>query len=85
MGGIGTFELGSQFPDLFARAQTTARFETNNDVLASVRNLPVRMWNASPDELKASDYGQTANKLSSRAIATSSMCTNRARTPSAAW
>jgi len=37
MGGIGTFKLGSQFPDLFARAQPAAGFETNNDVLASPR------------------------------------------------
>ncbi|MGN6868008.1 MAG: glucodextranase DOMON-like domain-containing protein [Solirubrobacteraceae bacterium] len=66
MGGIGTFKLGSQFPDLFARAQPTVGFETNNDVLASMRNLPVLMWNASADELvNASDYGQTAQKLSS--------------------
>ncbi len=66
MGGIGTFKLGSQFPDLFARAQPTVGFETNNDVLASLRNLPVLMWNASADELvNASDYGQTAEKLSS--------------------
>jgi hypothetical protein len=66
MGGIGTFKLGSQFPDLFARAQPTVGFETNNDVLASLRNVPVLMWNASGDELvNATDYGQTANKLSS--------------------
>ena len=66
MGGIGTFKLGSQFPDLFARAQPTVGFETNNDVLASMRNLPVLMWNASADELvNAGDYGQTAEKLSS--------------------
>ena len=66
MGGIGTFKLGSQFPDLSARAQPTVGFETNNDVLASMRNLPVLMWNASADELvNAGDYGQTAEKLSS--------------------
>src|SRR5690242_9599478 len=66
MGAIGTFKLGSQFPDLFARAQPTVGFETDNDVLASMRNLPVLMWNASADELvNASDYGQTAEKLSS--------------------
>jgi C-terminal binding-module, SLH-like, of glucodextranase len=66
MGGIGTFKLGSQFPDLFARAQPTVGFETNNDVLASMRNLPVLMWNVSADELvNASDYGQTADKLAS--------------------
>ncbi len=66
MGGIGTFKLGSQFPDLFARAQPTVGFETNNDVLASMRNLPVLMWNVSSDELvNATDYTQSAEKLSS--------------------
>lgn len=66
MGGIGTFKLGSQFPDLFARAQPTVGFETNNDVLASMRNIPVLMWNVSADELaNAAFYTQTAEKLSS--------------------
>ncbi|MGH2882243.1 MAG: glucodextranase DOMON-like domain-containing protein, partial [Solirubrobacteraceae bacterium] len=66
MGGIGTFKLGSQFPDLFARAQPTVGFETNNDVLASLRNLPVLMWNVSSDELvNATDYTQSAEELSS--------------------
>jgi hypothetical protein len=66
MGGIGSFKLGSQFPDLFARAQPTVGFETSNDVLASLRNVPVLMWNVSADELvSAGDYGQTADKLSS--------------------
>ena len=66
MGGIGTFKLGAQFPDLFARAQPTVGFETNNDVLASLRNLPVLMWNVSSDELvNASDYAPTAAKLAS--------------------
>jgi pimeloyl-ACP methyl ester carboxylesterase len=64
MGGMGTFKLGSQFPDLFARAQPTVGFEPNNDVLASMRNLPVLMWNNSADELvNVSDYTQTAMKL----------------------
>lgn len=66
MGGIGTFKLGAQFPDLFARAQPTVGFETNNDVLGSLRNLPVLMWNVSSDELvNASDYAPTAAKLAS--------------------
>jgi predicted esterase len=66
MGGIGTFKLGAQFPDLFARAQPTVGDESNNDVLASLRNVPVLMWNNSADELvNAAAYGQTANKLAS--------------------
>jgi hypothetical protein len=64
MGGMGTFKLGSEFPDLFARAQPTVGYEPNTDVLASMRNLPVLMWNNSGDELvNASDYTQTAMKL----------------------
>ncbi len=64
MGGMGTFKLASQFPDLFARAQPTVGYEPNPDVLASMRNIPVLMWNVSADELvNASDYTQTAMKL----------------------
>jgi hypothetical protein len=64
MGGMGTFKLGAEFPDLFARAQPTVGYEPNSDVLASMRNLPVLMWNNSADELvNASDYTQTALKL----------------------
>ncbi|HEY1592398.1 MAG TPA: hypothetical protein VGF81_11440 [Solirubrobacteraceae bacterium] len=64
MGGMGTFKLGAEFPDLFARAQPTVGFEPNTDVLASMRNLPVLMWNNSGDELvNVSDYTQTATKL----------------------
>ena len=66
MGGVGSFKLGSQFPDLFARAQPTVGFETNPDVLASLRNVPVLMWNNNGDEL-ADDalYNSTAAKLDS--------------------
>lgn len=64
MGGMGSFKLGSQFPDLFARAQPTVGYEPNPDVLASMRNLPVLMWNVSADELvNVTDYTQTAMKL----------------------
>jgi hypothetical protein len=66
MGGIGTFKLGAQFPDLFARAQPTVGDESNNDVVASLRNVPVLMWNNSADELvNPALYGQTADKLQS--------------------
>ena len=64
MGGIGTFKLGAQFPDLFARAQPTVGDENNNDVLASLRNLPVLMWNNSADELvNPVLFGATSAKL----------------------
>jgi hypothetical protein len=51
MGAFGTFDVGAQFPDLFARAQPTVGEETDNNVLASFRNLPVLMWNVHGDEL----------------------------------
>ncbi len=51
MGGFGTFDMGAQFPDLFARAQPTVGEETESGVLASLRNLPVEMWNVYGDEL----------------------------------
>ena len=66
MGGIGTFKLGSQFPDLFARAQPTVGAETTNGVLASLRNVPVLMWNNATDELvNPLLYTPTANELAS--------------------
>ncbi len=64
MGGMGTFQLGTQFPDLFARAQPTVGFGTNNDVLPSLRNLPVLMWNNAADELvNPALYEQNASTL----------------------
>jgi C-terminal binding-module, SLH-like, of glucodextranase len=66
MGGIGTFKLGSQFPDLFARAQPTVGDESNTAVLASLRNVPVLMWNNVGDELvNDAEYNATAAKLDS--------------------
>jgi C-terminal binding-module, SLH-like, of glucodextranase len=64
MGGFGTFDIGAQFPDLFARAQPTVGEETNNNVLPSFRNLPVEMWNVYGDELVgAQQFEPTATKL----------------------
>jgi len=67
MGGIGTFKLAEQFPDLFARAQPTVGAETgNNDLVASLRNVPALMWNNVADELVGAElYEPTANALSS--------------------
>jgi hypothetical protein len=64
MGGFGTFDIGAQFPDLFARAQPTVGEETNNSVLGSFRNLPVEMWNVDGDELVgAQQFEATAVEL----------------------
>jgi predicted esterase len=66
MGGDGTFLLGSQFPDLFARAQPTVGFEQKTGVLSSLRNVPVLMWNTHGDELiNDAFYNGTAAKLDS--------------------
>jgi C-terminal binding-module, SLH-like, of glucodextranase len=66
MGGYGTFRLGEQFPDLFARAQPTVGASNDNNMVASLRNVPVLMWNASSDELvPQSSYLPTAQALDS--------------------
>ncbi len=51
MGGVGSFVLAAQYPDLFARIQPTVGAETKTSVLASLRNVPVLMWNNNGDEL----------------------------------
>ena len=66
MGGYGTFRLGEQFPDLFARAQPTVGASNDNKMVASLRNVPVLMWNASNDELvPQTSYLPTAQALDS--------------------
>jgi pimeloyl-ACP methyl ester carboxylesterase len=66
MGGIGTFKLAAQFPDLFARAQSTVGDESTTEVLASLRNVPVLMWNNHGDELvNEAQYDATALGLDS--------------------
>jgi hypothetical protein len=64
MGGFGTFRLGEQFPDLFARAQPTVGESEDNDMVPSLRNIPVLMWNGSTDELvPETSYLPTAQAL----------------------
>jgi hypothetical protein len=64
MGGIGTFKLAEQFPDLFARAQPTVGDSSDNKMVASLRNIPVLMWNAAADELvPETSYLPTAKAL----------------------
>lgn len=66
MGGIGTFKLAEQFPDLFARAHTTVGDSGDNLPVASLRNLPLLMWNIATDELvPAAGYLPTAQRLDS--------------------
>src|SRR5436305_1333484 len=41
MGGLGTFKLAEQFPDLFAKAQPTVGFSGDDNLVASPRNIPL--------------------------------------------
>ncbi|MGZ6697264.1 MAG: hypothetical protein ACXVFL_16700, partial [Solirubrobacteraceae bacterium] len=64
MGAYGTFKLGEQFPDLFAKAQPTVGISADNDLVKSLRNVPVLMWNADADELvPPPEYLATAKAL----------------------
>ena len=66
MGGLGTFKLAEQFPDLFAKAQPTVGFSGDNNLVASLRNIPFLMWNSLVDELvPPTDYIPTADKFDS--------------------
>ena len=64
MGGIGTFKLAEQFPDLFARAQPTVGDSGDNNLVLSLRNIPFLMWNSAIDELvPPTSYEPTARAL----------------------
>jgi pimeloyl-ACP methyl ester carboxylesterase len=64
MGAIGSFRLAAQFPDLFARVQPTVGDEGSTDVLASLRNVPILMWNNHGDELVNNvGFQETADAL----------------------
>ena len=51
MGGIGTYRLLERWPDLFGRGAPVVGYESDEDHLASLRNIPVMPWNAGQDEL----------------------------------
>ena len=64
MGGIGTFKLVEQFPDLFAKAQPTVGSSDDDPMIANFRNIPVLMWNGATDELvPPTSYLPTAQEL----------------------
>ena len=64
MGAIGSFKLAAHFPDLFARIQPTVGDEGAVDVLASLRNVPILMWNNHGDELVNNlGFQETADAL----------------------
>jgi hypothetical protein len=64
MGAIGSFRIAAHYPDLFARIQPTVGDEGALDVLASLRNVPVLMWNTHGDELVNNlGFQETADAL----------------------
>lgn len=66
MGGIGTFKLAELYPDLFAKAQPVVGYSDDNELLASLRNVPVLMWNGFADELvNPTLFQPTADELDS--------------------
>jgi predicted esterase len=73
MGGMGTFKLAEEFPDLFAKAQSTVGYSastsaTADGLVASLRNIPFLMWNMASDELvPESSYVPTADALDAHA------------------
>jgi pimeloyl-ACP methyl ester carboxylesterase len=63
MGGIGTFQLGEQFPDLFGRAFSISGTDDTGRP-ENLRNLPILMWNMVADEEVPIDGPeQTASNL----------------------
>ena len=63
MGGIGTFQLGEQFPDLFGKAFSISGTD-NTGMPENLRNLPILMWNMVADEEVPIDGPeQTASNL----------------------
>ncbi|MGH9095195.1 MAG: alpha/beta hydrolase-fold protein, partial [Acidimicrobiales bacterium] len=68
MGGYGTFKLAEQWPDLFAKAQSTVGASADNNLVPSLRNIPVQMWNMATDELvPEASYLPTAQALDTAA------------------
>jgi pimeloyl-ACP methyl ester carboxylesterase len=66
MGGYGTFKLAEQFPDLFAKGQSTVGASADNNLVPSLRNIPIQMWNMATDELvPEASYLPTAQALDS--------------------
>lgn len=53
MGGIGTYRLAPRYPDLFARLMPiVAGAGDYEDLLPSLRNVPLTMWSSTLDELQ---------------------------------
>lgn len=60
MGGEGTYELGSQWPDLWARAFPIVGPPTSSGSFANFRNIPVMAWYGQNDELVGPEMSEEA-------------------------
>jgi len=63
MGGFGTYRLLARWPDLFARGFSVVGAPGSvDDQLASMRNTPLLLWNATADELVNINTSESALK-----------------------
>jgi pimeloyl-ACP methyl ester carboxylesterase len=60
MGGEGTYELGSEWPDLWARAFPIVGPPTSSASFANFRNVPVLAWYGQNDELVGPEMSEEA-------------------------
>ncbi len=60
MGGEGTYELGSEWPDLWARAFPIVGPPTSSGSFANFRNVPVMAWYGQNDELVGPEMSEEA-------------------------
>jgi hypothetical protein len=60
MGGEGTYELGSEWPDLWARAFPIVGPPTSSGSFANFRNIPVMAWYGQNDELVGPEMSEEA-------------------------
>jgi hypothetical protein len=66
MGGLGTFHMLERWPDLFARGFAVVGAGDPDADLASMRNTPIMMWNATADELvNVNTYESTIRAMES--------------------
>ncbi len=60
MGGEGTYELATRWPDLWARAFPIVGPPTNAASFTALRNIPVMAWYGLPDELVGPEMSEEA-------------------------
>lgn len=52
MGGIGTYRLAPRYPDLLGRLMPIVAASSHEELLPSLRNVPITMWSSLFDELQ---------------------------------